>query len=600
MKRLSTIIFVLLLLLSPKITHAEQIDDFNVKIQVNKNGSIFVEEKIVYNFGELQKHGIFRDIPFLKTNKERKKFKLDITNIRITNQVGESYQYAMSNQNKNLQIKIGSASQYVTGIANYYISYQVNGALTYFSDHDELYWNITGNGWQVPILNASAEIILPEQIIVSDIKSVCYTGNVSSTAQNCTIQNQDKMVVINANQPLSATQGLTTVVSFPKNIVAVVEPEPFVDFFDTILGKLLLLLFGLLLLFWYVIYPIWLPIKWYLHGRDPKVETGVVRAWYDPPQTKDKRVFTPGETGTIVDESVDIRDVLATVVDLARRRFIRIEEKKKGDFYLIKLKEFSTDSSLPRNQKAPSVNPEMNGELPRSDHQNAPSASSGLRGLQEYEKKLLQGIFESETEVRLKDQELYETVEDVKKTLYQSLIKNGSFPDDPQKKRTFYNVVAGFALFTGNLFLVLMALIFGRVMFKKTKLGKEQTNVAKSLYNFLSSQSRQLEFQAKTNLPAGRQVFFEKLLPFAVAFGVEKIWAKRFSNLKLTPPDWYRGYDNNTFTTVYFISSLNSSLNSFSSVSRPPTSSTSTSGFSSGFSGGSSGGGGGGGGGGSW
>ncbi|NCO88670.1 DUF2207 domain-containing protein, partial [Candidatus Roizmanbacteria bacterium] len=286
--------------------------------------------------------------------------------------------------------------------------------------------------------------------------------------------------------------------------------------------------------------------------------------------------------------------ILATVVDLARRGFIRIEEKKKGDFYLIKLKKFVTDNSLPRNQKAPSVNPEMNGELPRSDHQNAPSASSGLRGLQEYEKKLLQGIFESEIEVRLKDQELYETVEDVKKTLYQSLITNGSFPDDPQRKRTFYNVIAGMALFTGNLFLVLMALIFGRVMFKKTRLGREQANVAKSLYNFISSQTRQLEFQAN------KQMFFEKLLPFAVAFGVEKVWAKRFSNLKLTPPDWYRGYGNNTFTTAYFISSLNSSLNSFSSVSQPPTPTTSTSGFSSGFSGGSSGGGGGGGGGGSW
>jgi len=594
MKRLSTIIFVLFFLLSPKITHAEQINDFNAKIQVNKNGSIIVEEKIVYNFGDLQKHGIFRDIPLIKTNKEGKKFKLETNVIGVRDANNEPYDFTTNRQKNTIQIKIGSASKYVTGIVTYIISYDISGALTYYSDHDELYWNITGNGWQVPILKATAEVVLPEQITASDIKSICFTGSVGSTDQNCNSTNQTNTVLVNSNLPLSATQGLTAVVSFPKNIVAVVEPKEYVDFFDTFLGKLLIFVFGILLLFWYVLYPIWLPIKWYLYGRDPKVETGVVRAWYDPPQTKDKRLFTPGETGTVVDESVDLRDILATVVDLARRGFIRIEEKKKGDFYLIKLKKFVTDNSLPRNQKAPSVNPEMNGELPRSDHQNAPSASSGLRGLQEYEKKLLQGIFESEIEVRLKDQELYETVEDVKKTLYQSLITNGSFPDDPQRKRTFYNVIAGMALFTGNLFLVLMALIFGRVMFKKTRLGREQANVAKSLYNFISSQTRQLEFQAN------KQMFFEKLLPFAVAFGVEKVWAKRFSNLKLTPPDWYRGYGNNTFTTAYFISSLNSSLNSFSSVSQPPTPTTSTSGFSSGFSGGSSGGGGGGGGGGSW
>lgn len=559
MKKIFVFIILFLLLSLPKTTYAEQIDDFNVKINISKNGTIFIEEKILYNFGDLQKHGIFRDIPLIKINKEGKKFTLDITNIRVTNQRGESYQYAISSQNKNLQIKIGSASQYVTGVVDYNISYQVGGALTYYSDHDELYWNITGNKWQVPILKTSAEVILPEEVAEDSVKSICYTGSAGSTAQNCTSINQANTVLIKSNLPFSVAQGLTTVVSFPKGIVAVVEPKEYVDFFDTILGKLLMGVLGFLALFWYLLYPLWLPIKWYLHGRDPKVETGVVRAWFDPPQTKDKRLFTPGETGTVVDESVDIRDILATVVDLARRGFIRIEEKKKGDFYLIKLKEFATDSSL-----------------------------------QEYEAKLLQGIFESETEIRLKDQELYETVEDVKKTLYQSLINNGSFPDDPQKKRTFYNVIAGLALFTGNLFLVFTSLIFGRVMFKKTKLGKEQSNMAKSLYNFLSSQSRQLEFQAN------KQMFFEKLLPFAVAFGVEKVWAKRFSNLKLTPPDWYRGYDNNTFTTAYFVSSLNSSLNSFSSVSRPPTSTTSTSGFSSGFSGGSSGGGGGGGGGGSW
>jgi len=559
MKKIFLFFTFFFLLSFPKITLAEQIDDFNTKIQINKNGTILVQEQIVYNFGDLQKHGIFRDIPLIKTNKEGKKFKLDITNIQVVNQEGGSYQYTLSNQDNNVQIKIGSASQFVTGIVDYIISYQVSGALTYYSEHDELYWNTTGNAWQVPILKASAEVILPEQIEASDIKSICYTGGAGSTTQNCTSTSQANTVNLISTLPFSTNQGLTIAVSFPKGIVAVVEPKEYVSFFDTILGKFLLFIFGLCLLFWYTLYPIWLPIKWYLHGRDPKVEIGVVRAWFDPPQTKDKRPFTPGETGTVVDESVDLRDILATVVDLARRGYIRIEEKKKSDFYLIKLKEFATDSSL-----------------------------------QEYEKKLLKGIFESDTEVRLKDQELYETVEDVKKTLYQSLIKNGSFPDDPQKKRTFYNVIAGLALFTGNLLLVLMALIFGRVMFKKTKLGKEQANVAKSLYNFLSSQTKQLEFQAN------KQMFFEKLLPFAVAFGVEKVWAKRFSTLKLTPPDWYRGYNNNTFTTAYFISSLNSSLNSFSSVSRPPTSTTSTSGFSSGFSGGSSGGGGGGGGGGSW
>ncbi len=72
MKKIFIFFTLVFLLLSPKITRAEQIDDFNVKVQVNKNGSIFVEEKIVYNFGDLQKHGVYRDIPVIKTNKEGK------------------------------------------------------------------------------------------------------------------------------------------------------------------------------------------------------------------------------------------------------------------------------------------------------------------------------------------------------------------------------------------------------------------------------------------------------------------------------------------------------------------------------------------------
>ena len=124
---------------------------------------------------------------------------------------------------------------------------------------------------------------------------------------------------------------------------------------------------------------------------------------------------------------------------------------------------------------------------------------------------------------------------------------------------------------------------------RKTLFGAQQSTVGKGLKNFLSSQERQLKFQAD------KQMFFEKLLPYAVAFGVEKIWAKRFEKFDLKPPDWYQGYPGSTFNSVVFANSLNSSYSSFSSASHPPAST------GSGFGGGGfSGGGGGGGGGGRW
>jgi len=133
-------------------------------------------------------------------------------------------------------------------------------------------------------------------------------------------------------------------------------------------------------------------------------------------------------------------------------------------------------------------------------------------------------------------------------------------------------------------------LIASSIERKLTDAGIQAYSEAKSLKNFLSSQKEQLEFQAKT------QVFFEKLLPYATAFGVEKIWAERFKGITLQKPDWYEG-DFNTMQFAVITSAINKSVTrSVANMTR-----SSSSGFSSGSSGGGfSGGGGGGGGGGSW
>jgi len=127
------------------------------------------------------------------------------------------------------------------------------------------------------------------------------------------------------------------VVGFPKNIVAVLEPKEFISFWNTFIGKLVGLVIGLLALIWYVFLPFSIIYKWFKTGRDPKGTVGITTAWYDPPKTSDgKRFFTPGEVGTLGDETVDLKDISATIVDLARRGYLRIEERKKGDFFLVR------------------------------------------------------------------------------------------------------------------------------------------------------------------------------------------------------------------------------------------------------------------------
>jgi uncharacterized membrane protein YgcG len=334
-----------------------------------------------------------------------------------------------------------------------------------------------------------------------------------------------------------------------------------IPFSETWYGKLIIAAVIFALITWYILYPLYIPLKWFFSGRDPRGLIGEASAWYDPPKTRSGRLLTPAETGTLIDEHAGPKEISALIVDLARRGYFKIVEKKKDDYELVKGKEFKGDPDLLK-----------------------------------HEMLLLIELFASKDKVRVKDADMYDVVKTVQDELYETMVKEGFFPENPDKIRKYYSVISGMAAVTFNFFLLMMAAIFGRLMPKKTLEGVHASNVAKSLKNFLKSQDRQLEFQAQN------QMFFEKLLPFAVAFGVEKIWAERFKDIDMKEPDWYKGSVHGAFNSSSFTRSLGSSLSSVNSAATPTTSS---SGFSSGFSsggggGGSSGGGGGGGGGGSW
>ncbi len=542
--------------------NAEEIKGFQSDLSINKDGTVDVKETIVYDFGPpaggLQKHGIFRDILYIKTNQDGKKYQLDFNNFSVQDENGNNYSFVTSYINESkIQLKIGNANQLISGVHTYVISYKVSGALAYFSDHDELYWNVTGNEWTVPIASTTSQVVWPQEIKKEDIKTTCYTGVIGSKASDCSyLVNDLGKDNIKSNGVLSAGEGLSIVVSFPKNMVAVLEPKEFISFWNTFIGRLVSWLLGLLALIWYVGLPFFIVYKWFKTGRDPKSTVGVTTAWFDPPKTQDrKRFLTPGEVGTLGDETVDMKDISSSIVDLARRGYLIIDERKKGDFYLIKSKNLDS-------------------------------------GLLTYEKTILTKFFGTKKEIRIKDEELSAEVAQIKNEMYEQVVEDKLFDKNPQTTRTIYYVIAGIALFTGNFFLAIVAFLFGRVMPRKTVFGVEAKNVAFSLKNFLTSQKRQLEFQAD------KQMMFEKLLPFAIAFGVEKIWAKRFESINLQQPSWYRGYSSANFNSYLLVSSLSSSFRSINTAATPTRSS---SGFSSGFGGGGfSGGGGGGGGGGSW
>ncbi len=545
----------LLTLVSP--VFAEEISSFTSDITINQNGTVNVIETIRYDFGDSERHGIFRTIPLIKTNAEGKRFWLNIDTGNVSNETGNSYRVSKSTEDNSLKLKIGDPDKTITGVHTYVIPYTVGGGITYFSDHDELYWNVTGTEWDVPIGNVvAAAVRLPQNFDANDVRLACYVGAAGSTEDDCISVYANGIATFMARS-LVPNENLTVVVSFPRDVVAVLEPAPVISFWETLWGKLTIVGIALLMFLWYLVLPIKIIVDWFKRGRDPKAPMGVTSAWFSAPKTDKGIELTPAETGTLVDERADIADIVATIVDLARRGYLTIKETKKGEFSLEKAKEFTDD-----------------------------------RALADFEHTLLSGLFAKGKTFTTKQGSLVTIIATVQKELYVRVVNAGLFDKNPHAVRERYTILGVLGFITANIPLAFVSFIFGHAMPRKTLHGAQTANVGRSLKNFLTSQKRYLKFQAD------KQLLFEKLLPFAIAFGVEEVWAARFRDITLKPPEWYQGPVGTRFSSTHFTHSLHSSF--ASGISRSATPTSSSSGFSSGFSGGSSGGGGGGGGGGSW
>lgn len=548
--------------LASAAVRAESVRSFDAQYDVKQDGLIQVEERITYDFGSLQRHGIYRDIETITPNAKGDLYQVTLSDITVSDENGNplpvNTSHKRSKSSDQTSLRIGDPDRTISGEHVYVIHYTLSGAVTYFSDHDELYWNVTGNDWDVPIEQASVRVIVPpDSTGAAVLQTACYTGAAGSTATNCTATASGTSATYEASG-FQSGEGMTVVAGFPKGLVAELEAKPYVapkPSIWTIVLAILGVLFGI---FWYIALPPWIIWKWYQQGRDPKVAgSGVVSAAFDPPKLANGQLLTPAETGSLIDEQVHARDITAAIVDLARRGYLRIEERKKKDWWLVKGVE-----------------------------------SKNKTDLQPHETIILDKLFASKQEVQLSKTDLTNMHTLATSSLNESMVLRGFFAKRPDKIRNPYYALAAVAMFTMNIVLALIAVFAGRAMPKKSNAGVVAANQAKSLKNFLNSQERQLEFQALN------QMTFEKLLPYAVAFGVEKVWAKRFADVSFQQPSWYAPYSSDsTLNAAVFTRSLSSSMTRMTSAMTPTSSST---GHSSGFSGGFSGGGGGGGGGGSW
>ena len=548
-------------------SNAEKITSFGGEIKINTNSTINVKEIINYDFGSQQKHGIFRFIP-VKYKARGGNFNLRISDIRITDELGAPYNFITSYESDNIKFQIGDADKLVSGQKNYIISYVIRRAVNYFPDHDELYWNFTGDQWQVPTENGQVSVIFPEGINIDNKFSVaCFQGRFGSTNE-CFAVGIDKEMLFNTKGSLNSGEGMTIVAGWPKGITP--EPTFFQKFWD--IAKDNWTLFVPIIVF-FLMYRLWSK-----RGRDPKGR-GTIIAQYESPDG-----LSPAEIGTMLDGSADNKDVSSTIIDLAVRGFLKI--KRTEEKRLLGLGKYTEYTFI----KLKSEEPEKN-----------------------FEKKTLNGLFPHGNETKLSDlkNKFYQSLDVIKDQLYKNITEKGYYTQNPNSTRGIWIAIAiiggaflavgfgmiqnGWGVFSGIISGIII-LIFGWLMPAVTVRGAELKENILGFKDFLSvTETDRLKFH---NAPEKTPESFEKFLPYAMVLGVEKEWAKQFEGIYNQQPDWYEDSSGRMFNAII----LSSIVNDFTSSAMTTMSSqpSSAAGGGSGFSGGGGGGGFGGGGGGSW
>ncbi len=563
----------------PASGNSWQVSNFSDDITVGGDGSTLVRERITVTFAGFY-HGIHRFIPVEYPGPRGTNYTLFLSVQSVTDGDGNKLKYEsqVAHGYRDLKISIPGAEDATRTVE---IDYIVRNGVRYFDDHDEFYWNVTGNDWPVPIDRATAVVHMPGATAGS-LRAQAFTGVYGSVEHQATSNVRGSDISFETTNPLPMRGGLTIDIFVPKGVLN----EP---------GSLtrLVWFFGsnpiIFLPFW--IFAVML-LLWRYKGRDPDPGLSVAPMYEPPPQ------MSPAEVGTLLDDTIHPRDITSTLVDLAVRGFVKIEEvDDKG--LVFHHKDYVFHLLIPRQQ---------------------------WTGLASHESVMLQHIFTGDqAEVRLSSlkNRFYTALPVMRQDIMAQLKQKGMYLLDPQSASavSFLGILIGAAPFLilqfagikevfTSIGLVVLSVtlsaiiwwLFAREMTAKTVKGG-RTRVA--ILGFQEFMNR-VDADRLKRMPPDT---FEKFLPFAMALGVEHNWAQAFAGIVQNPPSWYvgpTGYQPGYtgFNPMLFSNSMHNMNGNMQQVfASAPRASSSGSGFGGGgFSsgGGFSGGGFGGGGGGAW
>jgi len=609
---------------SPAVSGGERILSFHSDVTVHPEGSLEVRETITVRAeGRKIKRGIYRDFP--TRYQDRYGYHYNVTfKVLSVERDGLTEPWHQEKRGNGVRVYIGNKNYFLPhDVYSYTLTYRTIGQLGFFDEYDELYWNVTGNGWEFPIDEASCAVTLPPGVPRDQLRLAGYTG-VSGSGETAVAHSVDPAggVAFRATRPLGTREGLTVAVGWPKGFVTEPSRADRLGSFMASNMHLWVLIIGTAVLCLYYL------VAWHRVGRDPEKDAFV--PLFEPP-----RKLSPSALRYIRRMGFDTKAFAAAVIDMAVKGYLEIRESpgffSKG-FVLIK-KEGADAASLFKGQKL------LAGKFfPGSvdtlilQKKNYRTVGGALKVL----KKSLESEYQGAI-FKLNSRHLFPGALISAATVAIMAVTHQSLPKDAAgmmlwlgvwtmavvllwAKRVYVmaviftlaeiGAIAGFTssgfpltFFAAFLILAGINLLFYFLLKAPTHYGRRLMDEIEGFRMYLAAaEGDRLRVM---NPPEKTPELFERYLPYALALDVDNEWAEQFAEVLARAgvdsspggyrPSWYHGSRWNSSSLGSFAGGLGSSLSSaISSSSTAPGSSSGSGG------GGSSGGGGGGGGGGGW
>lgn len=546
----------------------ERILSFDSFIDVKKDGSIIVTETIQVRAEEKQiRRGIYRDFPTYYVNNFGV-IKIVGFDVKSVSRDGDYEPWIVKKISDGVRVYIGNARRYLKeGIYTYKIRYKTTRQIGFFENHDELYWNVTGNSWSFPIDKVTAAVKLPFSVSKDKITMEGYTGKLGSAGQAYKAKVLDDGGEIQGTRKLYKNEGLTLVLTWPKGVLSEPTLIQRYKYFLNDNCALLMGLFSLIVVFLFQ-FRAWLKV-----GRDPK--QGVIFPHYNPPKG-----YSPAASRYISEMAYDNKVLTAAIVNLAVKGYLKIT-RMHGDYILNKT---SSSKLLAAGEKVLLNKLFTKREELKLESWNHDIVSKAMSAHEDALKRNYLNIYFSHNSGRIWLSVLATVAMFILTLVMGSITGSSVFPI----------FILPFVL------IIILSIAFAIIMKSPSKKGRELMDKLDGFKMYL-----EVAEQDELNLrypPEKTPELFEHYLPFAIALNVEQTWAEQFASVFAAlrasntqyHPVWYVGDFDSNHLEVFTLDVSSSFTSTISSASIDPTVSSGSGG------GGSSGGGGGGGGGGGW